>query len=451
MLPSPAAPTPGVDQPLESSAAIKREAPSRTLAFIFAIRLAAGTALLCIAALWTFVRNIELGFILIPMLGYIAIAGLSFANRRRPVAQHLALIMPFLDVSLAFVVHWHGITTFPQFFSAWALSSLGVFSIIVTLVGLSLRVRMVVITTLLAIAAQWPLLQAPSVTVYSVLVATFSLAFVGIATSVVPRLTAAALRREQEAIAARDSLLIAQDHNRGLELLQREKDALLEIIVHDMRSPVGAAMLSIEYLALELKRQQPRQAPLLEATEDALSTLNNLTSMISQTLDTSKLENGRITMRMDRAELKPILEAVRREALPRAASRSIAIEMEAPDGLEAALDLRLFPRALEALISHLLRRTPEGSKMLIAATRGNGELRVSLHSNAPSVPEDEREKIFDKFPFVEGEARRISGWGLGLYFARLVMSAHQGNLGLEEIDGWTTSFVARLPALSKTS
>jgi signal transduction histidine kinase len=43
----------------------------------------------------------------------------------------------------------------------------------------------------------------------------------------------------------------------------------------------------------------------------------------------------------------------------------------------------------------------------------------------------------------------VSGWGLGLYFCRLVVSAHQGSIALEDVDGWSTSFVIRLPALAK--
>jgi len=167
--------------------------------------------------------------------------------------------------------------------------------------------------------------------------------------------------------------------------------------------------------------------------------------MITQILDTSKLESGRLTLRLDYAELRAILERTAREAASRAASRSIVVDLEAPEGLAAALDLRLFPRALEALATHLLRHTPEGGRMRLVATGDQREVRISLHSTAPAIATTERDRIFDKFPFVDGDSRRTSGWGLGLYFCRLVAAAHQGSLSLDDVDGWSTSFVIRLP------
>jgi K+-sensing histidine kinase KdpD len=246
------------------------------------------------------------------------------------------------------------------------------------------------------------------------------------------------------------SLAKLQEQHRQLELLQREKDTLLEIIVHDMRSPVGAALLSLEYLAIELKKR-PGQASMLEATDDALSTLNSLSGMISQILDMSKLESGQLTLRLDFAELRPILEATVREASPRARTRSITVDFDAPEGLTAAVDLRLFPRILEVLTTHSLRHSPEGGRILFVASASADEIRVSIHSTAPAIPNPERQRMFDKFPPIATEPKRASAWGVGLYFCRLVAAAHQGTISLDDVDGWPTSFVIHLPAHNKSA
>ena len=413
-------------------------------AVISAIRLAASGVLLGLVATLTFARKLDLGTLLLPLLAYVVLAAAAYAGRNRPLARRLFLAMPFFDVGLAFIVHRHGMMLLPAFATSWAVSGLSVYTLIVALVGLSMPVRMVVALTLLSAVAEWVLLRASGITLYSAVVTSFAFAFVAVATSAVPRTAAAAFRREEQALFTIDSLAKEQAKNRQLELLQREKDALLEIIVHDMRSPVGAAMLSLEYLGIELKKH-PSQAPLLEATDDAIGTLNSLSGMITQILDTSKLESGRLTLRLDYAELRAILERTAREAASRAASRSIVVDLEAPEGLAAALDLRLFPRALEALATHLLRHTPEGGRMRLVATGDQREVRISLHSTAPAIATTERDRIFDKFPFVDGDSRRTSGWGLGLYFCRLVAAAHQGSLSLDDVDGWSTSFVIRLP------
>jgi two-component system, OmpR family, heavy metal sensor histidine kinase CusS len=409
-----------------------------------AIRLAAGVGLLGVVGSWSAIKHIHFELVLVAMVAYVCLAAGAVAAWRRRLGRGLAWVMPFLDLALAYFAHQIGITTFKPFTASWALSCLGVFTLIVALVGLTMPVRLLATVTALAVAAQWAALREPGITLYALLVASFTIVFTAVATAAIPRVVESARGRAQQAAVTLDSLARAREQNRRLELLQREKDNLLETMVHDMRSPVGAAMLSLEYLGLELKKL-PGHEPMLEATTDAVTTLNSLSNLITQILDTSKLESGRITLRLDRVEVRPLLETIHRELGTRAAGRGITSNLEPMDGLYAAIDMRLFPRALDVLGTHLLRHTPEGGRMLVVATGSADEVRLSLHSTAPALAPAERERIFDKFPQTDGLSKRAAGWALGLYFCRLVVSAHQGTIALEDVDGWSTSFVIRLP------
>jgi signal transduction histidine kinase len=412
-----------------------------------AIRVVAVTVFLAIGIAWTSTRGMSPWILARPLAVYLTLATLAFAYRRRVLTMRLSWVLPFLDIGLAFIVHRLGIAAdagVPRFMAAWGVTGLGVYTLIVALAGLSMPARLTVVLTLLSTVAEVVLLHLAGLSYWPMTMAVFALAFVAVATSAVPRNAAAALARENQATTALMSLAKLQGQHEQLELLQREKDALLEIIVHDMRSPIGAALLSLEYLALELKKH-PSQASLLEATDDALGTLNSLSSMITQILDMSKLESGRLTLRLDLADLRPILEATVHEASSRARGRSIALDFDAPEGLTAAVDLRLFPRILEVLTTHALRHTPEGGRILLVASAGAAEIRVSIHSTAPAISDSERQRMFDKFPLTGTEPRRMSAWGVGLYFCRLVASAHQGTISVEDVDGWTTSFVIHLP------
>jgi two-component system, OmpR family, heavy metal sensor histidine kinase CusS len=412
-----------------------------------AIRVAAVTVFLGIGIAWTATRGISPWILASPLAAYLALATLAFVYCRRTLTMRLSWTLPFLDIAVAFLVHRLGIIAdagTPSIMAAWGIAGLCVYTVIVALAGLAMPARLVVVLTLLSATAEVLLLRLAGLSYYPMTLAVFTLAFMAAATSALPRHTTASLAGEQRAATALTSLAKLQGQHHQLEVLQREKDALLEIIVHDMRSPVGAALLSLEYLALELKKH-PSQASLLEATDDALGTLNSLSGMITQILDMSKLESGRLTLRLDFADLRPILEAAVGEAAPRARGRSIAITCDAPDGLTAAVDMRLFPHALEVLISHTLRRTPEGGRILLVASAGAVESRVSIHSTAPAIPNAERQRMFDKFSLSGTEPRTMSAWGVGLYFCRLVITAHQGTISVEDIDGWPTSFVIHLP------
>lgn len=420
----------------------------RSFTVTSAIRLAAGATFLGLGGHWARKHGIESSIIVYPLLVYVVLAATAFACRRTALARQLTWAMPFFDLGVAFIVSRVGLLVDGSSAMAWAVSSLGVMTLIVALIGLSVPVRLVVMLTLLAAVAELALMRAAGLTLWPSLVAVLTLGFVAVATSAVPRKTEAAARQELEAASARASLAEAQEQNQRLEHLQREKDTLVELIVHDMRSPVSAIILSLEYLTLELKKSSGQDA-LLEAVDDALSTSNTLSGMISQIIDTSKLESGRITLRLDNTEVRRLLEEAFREAAPRAHTRSVTVTFEAPDNLTAAVDVRLFPRLLEVLLTNSLRHTPEEGRILLTATGDAREVRISIHNSGPAISPDERIHIFEKFPHYDQESRRRSAWGLGLYFCRLVAEAHQGTISIDDIDGWPTSFVIRLPSPKK--
>jgi two-component system, OmpR family, heavy metal sensor histidine kinase CusS len=84
------------------------------------------------------------------------------------------------------------------------------------------------------------------------------------------------------------------------------------------------------------------------------------------------------------------------------------------------------------------------------AAESGGEVVLSVHNTGEVIPIADREKIFAKFQQGETETHRMFGWGLGLYFCRLVAEAHSGRIAVEDVVGWPTSFVIRLPFPGRT-
>jgi two-component system heavy metal sensor histidine kinase CusS len=420
------------------------EIQRRTFALTSGIRLVASLVFLGVVTVPTYSMHMGFEVLIYPMLAYAALTTVAFVFRQRDWVKRLFWVIPFLEIGLTFILFRKGILLFPGDASTWAMCCLCIFTLVLALAGLSIPGRLVIVHTVLSTAAVTVLLIMAGLTPWPPLVSAFTFAFVAVATNAVPRMAETALRQDQQAAVALASLAKAREYSQQLEHLQREKDVLLEIIVHDMRSPVGATILSLEYLAQEF-RKQPGKADWLEATDDALSTLNSLSSMITQILDSSKLENGNITLHPDLTALRPLLVKTTEEEASRAKARSISLEFDAAAGVKVTVDLRLFQQILTILARYSMRRTPEGGRLLLAATSDHREVRISIHSNGPAIPAAERQTIFDKFPSSSPEQRRSSAWGLGLYFCRQVVEVHQGRLSLEDVAGWPTSFVIYLP------
>jgi two-component system heavy metal sensor histidine kinase CusS len=409
-----------------------------------ALRFAASTAFLVVVMAWSQARQVHFAVLIYPMLVYVALALVATIFRKRAVIRRLAWVMSLLDLVILFILLGQGILVDPQHLPSWAVTSLGVYTMAVVLTGLSMPVRFVALHTAMAACALSLLLHAAGLSLWQPIVATITLAFAAVATSTVPRLAERVRRQEAQTADALASLSQAHAQNAKLERLERERDALLETIVHDMRSPVSAAVLSLEYLALEL-RKRPADGEMLEATQDALGVLSSLSRMIGQILDVAKLESGRLTLHPDLIELRPILEAALAGVASRAQSRSIVLALDAPEGLQAAVDVRLLPSVLDVLLTYLVRHATEGHRVLVVASRDPAGVRISFHGQAPTVPPAHWDGLFDKLPLLDRDGRRISTWTSGFYFCRLVVAAHQGTIAVQPVDGWAMSLVMHLP------
>jgi signal transduction histidine kinase len=187
-----------------------------------------------------------------------------------------------------------------------------------------------------------------------------------------------------------------------------------------------------------------------EAIAEALSSCSNLSDMIAQIGDTTKLEARHMTLQLTVVDICHLLDEARDHTLTHARSKSISLEIDAKGPLQVAVDPRLLLRVFESLITCSIRQTPTGGRILLETRQEGGEACIAVHRSGPPIPVDQREAIFEKFQPGESAGRRLAGWGLGLYFCRLTAEAHQAKLTVESSDAWSSSYMIRL-ALIPTS
>jgi signal transduction histidine kinase len=192
-------------------------------------------------------------------------------------------------------------------------------------------------------------------------------------------------------------------------------------------------------------RRHPVSKTWHEAVEEALSGSGDVSEMIAQILDTTRLEDGHLTLNLETLDARELLDEARASTATHARSKAIAIEVEAENAPPVVADVPLFLRLLQSLLTTTIRRTPRGGRILLEATRRAGEVSIAVHSTAAAIPPEQRETTFDKFQPGDQGARRLSGWGQGLYFCRKAAEAHGGTLAVETCEGWPSSFVIRMP------
>jgi signal transduction histidine kinase len=417
-----------------------RRQRGRVLSAAAAIRLGGSMLLLGIALVsWLALGSDDWSSLVPPLIGYGTLALITFMAQGRTVMMRLAWVQPLLDVGFAYAALRATILLEAENTQSTAGLGVAVLLLPVAFAGLAFRARTLLMVTLAAGLANLSLMAQADLGFWPMSTA-----------SSVLMLAAAASKLARETVESEITRrMLAESHARCEELrhLQAEKDSLLGIIVHDMRSPVNSTLLSLEYLDEQMRRHLATRT-WCEAVADAMSSCSNLSEMISQIQDTTKLEAGRMTLHMAVVDICQTLEEARSRTLTHARSKSITVELDAPLPLPAVIDSRLLLRTLESLVGCAIKQTPTGGRILLQAVREGDQAKLAVHRSGPPIPAEDRAGLFEKFGSGTSRGPRLAGWGLGLYFCRLGAEAHHATLTVENSEGWAFAYVLRLSLLS---
>ncbi|MDX1952854.1 MAG: hybrid sensor histidine kinase/response regulator [Verrucomicrobiota bacterium] len=213
-----------------------------------------------------------------------------------------------------------------------------------------------------------------------------------------------------------------------LKSLEKVRDNLVHMIVHDMRSPLAVIMGHLELIRMFSEGTLNEDAD--QSLEAALAGAKGLTAMTNDLLDVSKMEEGKLLLNRQQCDINALAQEVATGLATLDRSRSISIETVGP--AIASCDAAIMRRILQNLMSNAIKHTPSGSSVRVTTTNSENHVRVSVIDDGPGVPAEAREKIFQKFGAAESRKdRKYHSVGLGLAFCKLAVQAHGGRIGVE--------------------
>ena len=415
--------------------------------------------LLIVGVLWLVGRK-DLAPYLLPLAMYLLMAGGVLALHYKRTLPWLDVVLSLVDVGFIFWVQ-HAALPLARFPAGIAGFSLGLFSLVVVLSSLTLLRSAVYATALLAAVAQAVLMREADVSYGSVVLAAVVLMLVAFMSQfgserlrqLVLALTRAEVERQvesrriQEVEQARRTieqmLGEARAQNEQLLALQRDKDQLIQFLVHDLRSPLSALTMTFSWLESELA--MGGDLSMMQAVRSGVAITGRMERMITELLDLPRLEEGKLELRPQRLDLGSMFEEVRQAFGQAAQFRRLTLEVEVPLGLSFQGDKALLMRVVENLVANALRHTPAGGRVKLEAGLVGGSPYLAVRNDGTPIEQELRPRLFDKHMQGAQERGSRTGYGLGLYFSRLAMEAHGGSIAVEDVPEWATSFVARLP------
>jgi PAS domain S-box-containing protein len=218
------------------------------------------------------------------------------------------------------------------------------------------------------------------------------------------------------------------------------RDEVLQILAHDLRNPLGSAMMQVALLRRPHGQPERRLTRPIEALERATRRMSRI---LDDLLEVSRLEAGQLELARLPVEPTELIAHIEESQRDSVASRNLAFRLEvAPDLPEVWADASKVLQVFENLIGNAVKFTKAGS-ITVGAEAGGYEVVFWVADTGSGIAAEDVPHVFDRFWQAKGAQR--SGAGLGLAIVSGIVQVHGGRVWLESTLGSGSTFFFSLP------
>jgi len=251
------------------------------------------------------------------------------------------------------------------------------------------------------------------------------------------------LRAANEELMAQQQELI--EKTREVDEANRLKSEFLAHMSHELRTPlnviIGFSELMMDKVPGEINDKQR------QCLDDILSSGKHLLGLINEVLDLSKIESGKMRLKLTNFALSELIEPLTRIMAPILMPRKQSLDIEIEEGLPLVYASKAkVEQVLLNLLDNSSKFTPDGGKLKIKAGREDSWCQVSVIDNGIGIKKEDQERMFEPFYQLDNPlTKEKSGTGLGLIIAKQIIEKHGGRLWVESEYGKGSRFTFTLP------
>ena len=224
------------------------------------------------------------------------------------------------------------------------------------------------------------------------------------------------------------------------------KTQFVSLVSHELRTPLTSIKGSLGLILAGAAGEISPQAR--QFLEIALNSTDRLIRIVNNLLDLSKLEAGKIQLNLVEVSPREVVEECITELESFAGGRKITVLNEVPEDLPNVLaDRDRLKQTIINLLSNAIKFSPEGQKVIVGAKMfDNKAVKFWVKDFGIGIPEDELDRIFEKFAQVKKKAiSPTEGTGLGLSITKQIVELHGGRIWVESEAGKGTTFYFTIP------
>ncbi len=233
-----------------------------------------------------------------------------------------------------------------------------------------------------------------------------------------------------------------------LRELEQAKSDFVSTVSHELRTP----LTSIKAYTATLRRrdvsfdEETRQQFLRVIEEET----DRLTRLISDLLDMSRIESGRLELKKREFDLVKLAEIVVGKLESQSAKHTLILAPEC-DNTKVYADPDKIEQVLMNLLDNAIKYSPQGGEVRVGIGKQRHMVRCSITDPGVGIPAEHIPHIFEKFHRVDNRStREVYGTGLGLYVSKSIVEAHGGNIWVESEPGKGSTFHFTLPLLQES-
>ncbi|MGN6436194.1 MAG: ATP-binding protein [Agriterribacter sp.] len=219
-----------------------------------------------------------------------------------------------------------------------------------------------------------------------------------------------------------------------------KKDEFISIASHELKTPLASVKAYIQLLERQLETAD-KVRPLVERS---LTQIDKLNRLVSELLDVSKIESGKMRFHKEVFDFNKLLGDVV-DIMQKAYPHYTIVVTSDPDLMVYADEMRI-EQVITNYITNAVKYSPEVKRVEVSAKRTAGNmLEFSVKDFGIGIPLENQQEIFEKFFRAENVSASFQGLGIGLFVSAEIINRHQGTYRVESASGKGSVFYFTIP------
>jgi len=227
-----------------------------------------------------------------------------------------------------------------------------------------------------------------------------------------------------------------------IRILNAKKDEFIGLASHELKTPVTSISGYLQIIEKSVTTEGRDRAFISKARNQ----VNKLAALISDLLDVSKIQTGKLPFTYSSFDLVRVLKDASEVMQQTNNAHKILLFCD-PEYLIVEADQQRIDQVIINLVSNAIKYSPNANQIIVRASTAAGKAKISVQDFGIGIEKEQQERIFTRFYRVENLASHMSGLGIGLYISHEIVKRHHGKLWVESTIGEGSTFFFEIPVV----